>query len=68
MAMRPFFVCDRHSVPMRFQSQEMYEDHMKKAHRERYFEMLQVRMDIEALKRKDIDPYEEYYGKQESVK
>lgn len=53
---------------MRFQSQEMYEDHMKKAHRERYFEMLQVRMDIEALKRKDIDPYEEYYGKQESVK
>ena len=66
--MRPFFVCDKHPIPLRFLTQQTYESHMKQAHRERYLEMLQVQMDIEALKRKDADPYEEYYGKQENVK
>lgn len=62
MAMRPFFVCDKHPVPLRFPTRYLYESHIKQAHRKQFFETLQTEMDIRALKRKDADPYEEYYG------
>jgi hypothetical protein len=61
--MRPFFVCDKHPIPLRFLTQQTYESHMKQAHREQFFETLQTEMDIWALKRKDEDPYDDYYNR-----
>ena len=65
--MKTKLVCDKHQIPLLFDSQKTWQLHMREFHKSQYMQMLQSNKEMQEAKNQSPDDaskraWEQYYG------